>query len=147
MDKTFVFFKPNTVRRGLMGELLTRFEQRGLKIIAMKFHKMDFQQAQDLYREHEGKHFFQDLVEFATGGPALFMIVEGPRCVEIVRHIIGNTDPLKADPGSIRADYAVSVRKNLIHASDSPESFEREHNIFFEDTDIIDYTLAVQNDL
>ena len=147
MDRTFVFFKPNTVRRGLMGEILKRFEQRGLKIIAMKFHKMTLLQAQDLYQEHKGKSFYEPLMEFATGGPALFMIVEGPRCVELVRHIIGNTDPLKADPGSIRADFAVSVTKNLIHASDCMESFQREHKIFFTDEDIIDYKLDVQNDL
>jgi nucleoside-diphosphate kinase len=91
MDRTFVFFKPNSVRRGLMGEILKRFEQRGLKIIAMKFHKMTLSQAQDLYQEHKGKSFYGPLMEFATSGPALFMIVEGPRCVELVRHIIGNT--------------------------------------------------------
>src|SRR6056297_2603534 len=147
MDRTFVFFKPNTIRRGLMGEILKRFEQRGLKIISMKFSKMTLNQAESLYREHEGKTFYQPLSGFATGGPALFMIVEGPRCVELIRHIIGNTDPLKADPGSIRADFAVSVTKNLIHASDSMESFQREHKIFFTDEDIIDYTLDVQNDL
>lgn len=147
MDRTFVFFKPNTVRRGLMGEILKRFEQRGLKIIAMQFHKMTLLQAQVLYQEHEGKSFYEPLMEFATGGPALFMIVEGPRCVELVRHIIGNTDPLKADPGSIRADFAVSVTKNLIHASDSMESFQREHKIFFTDEDINEYELDVQTDL
>ncbi|MEA1883374.1 MAG: nucleoside-diphosphate kinase [Thermotogota bacterium] len=147
MDRTFVFFKPNTVRRGLMGEILKRFEQRGLKIIAMQFHKMTLLQAQVLYQEHEGKAFYEPLMEFATGGPALFMIVEGPRCVELVRHIIGNTDPLKADPGSIRADFAVSVTKNLIHASDSMESFQREHKIFFTDEDINEYELDVQTDL
>lgn len=147
MDRTFVFFKPNTVRRGLMGEILKRFEQRGLKIIAMKFYKMSSTEAQALYEEHKGKPFYDTLLAFATGGPALFMIVEGPRCVELVRHIIGNTDPLKADPGSIRADFAVSVTKNLIHASDSLESFQREHQIFFTEEDIIDYKLDVQNDL
>ncbi|MFW6262833.1 MAG: nucleoside-diphosphate kinase [Thermotogota bacterium] len=147
MDRTFVFFKPNTIRRGLMGEILKRFEQRGLKIIAMKFHKMTHLQAQDLYIEHKGKTFYEPLMEFATGGPALFMIVEGPRCVELVRHIIGNTDPLKAEPGSIRADFAVSVTKNLIHASDSMASFQREHKLFFTEEDIIDYKLDVQNDL
>jgi len=147
MDRTFVIFKPNTIRRGLMGEILKRFEQRGLKIIAMKFHRMTRSQAENLYREHNGKAFYSTLMEFATGGPALFLIVEGPRCVELVRHIIGDTDPLKADPGTIRADYAVSVTKNLIHASDSTESFQREHRIFFHEEDIIDYKLDVQNDL
>ncbi|HRW34502.1 MAG TPA: nucleoside-diphosphate kinase [Thermotogota bacterium] len=147
MDRTFVFFKPNTIRRGLIGEILKRFEQRGLKIIAMKFHKMTHPQAESLYLEHHGKAFYESLIAFATGGPALFLIVEGPRCVELVRHVIGNTDPLKADPGTIRADYAVSVTKNLIHASDSMESFQREHKIFFSEEDIIDYTLDVQNDL
>lgn len=147
MEKSFVFFKPNTIRRGLMGELLRRFEQRGLKIIAMKFHRMTVVEARKLYHEHAGKSFYDLLVDFATSGPALFMIVEAPRCVELVRHIIGNTDPLKAELGTIRADFGVSVTKNLIHASDSPESYEREHRIFFDDSDLLEYKLDVQNDL
>jgi len=147
MERTFVYLKPNAVRRGLIGEILKRFEQRGLKVLAMKFHKMTTEEGRALYREHEEKPFYTPLLEFATGGPGLFMIVEGPRCVELVRHLIGNTDPLKAESGSIRADYAVSVRKNLIHASDSTQSYEREHKLFFSEEDIINYKLDVQNDL
>jgi nucleoside-diphosphate kinase len=130
-----------------MGEILRRFEQHGMKISALRFHQMTKEEAYDLYEEHIGKSFFENLVEFATSGPALFLILEAPRCVELVRHIIGNTDPLKADLGTIRGDFAVSVTKNLIHASDSPESYEREHRIFFKDSDIKDYHLDVQNDL
>jgi len=147
MEKTFVFLKPNTVRRGLVGEIIKRFEQRGLKICALKMHRMSLDQARSLYAEHEGKSFYDDLIEFATGGPCVFMIVEGPRAVQLTRHIIGATDPLKADPGSIRADFSVTVTKNLIHASDSVESYKREHLIFFEANEILDYKLDVQDDL
>lgn len=146
-EKTFVFLKPNAVRRGLVGEIIKRFEQRGLKICSLKMHKMTVEQANDLYAEHKGKSFFDKLIDFATGGPCVFMVVEGPRAVQLTRHLIGATDPLKADPGTIRADFSVSVTKNLIHASDSPESFYREHEIFFDEEDILSYKLDVQDDL
>lgn len=146
-EKTFVFLKPNTVRRGLIGEIIKRFEQRGLKICSMKMTKMSLEQASSLYMEHLGKPFYESLIKFAIGGPGVFLIVEGPRAIDLVRHIIGNTDPLRAETGSIRADFAVTITKNVIHASDCKMSFLRERKIFFKEDEIIDYKLDVQDDL
>jgi nucleoside-diphosphate kinase len=139
--------KPNAVRRGLVGEIIKRFEQRGIKIVAMKLFWMTREQAEKLYEIHKGKDFYDELIEFVTGGPVVAMIVEAPRVVEMVRHIIGNTDPLKAGTGTIRGEFALTITKNLIHASDSKESYEREHKIFFKDDEIINYYLDVQDDI
>ncbi len=147
MERTFVILKPNTVRRGLIGEIIKRFEQRGIKIVAMKFLKMTRKQSEELYKPHIGKHFYEELVEFMTGGPVVMMILEAPRCIELIRHIVGDTDPLKAEAGSIRGDFALTVTKNIIHASDCYESFVRESRIFFNENDIVDYELDVQNDI
>ncbi|MDK2886655.1 MAG: nucleoside-diphosphate kinase [Thermosipho sp. (in: thermotogales)] len=147
MERTFVYLKPNAVRRGLVGEIIKRFEQRGIKIVAMKLFWMTREQAEKLYEIHKGKDFYDELIEFVTGGPVVAMIVEAPRVVEMVRHIIGNTDPLKAGTGTIRGEFALTITKNLIHASDSKESYEREHKIFFKDDEIINYYLDVQDDI
>jgi nucleoside-diphosphate kinase len=147
MERTFVYLKPNAVRRGLVGEIIKRFEQRGIKIVAMKLFWMTREQAEKLYEIHKGKDFYDELIEFVTGGPVVAMIVEAPRVVEMVRHIIGNTDPLKAGTGTIRGEFALTITKNLIHASDSKESYEREHKIFFNDDEIINYYLDVQDDI
>ncbi|HCF37784.1 MAG TPA: nucleoside-diphosphate kinase, partial [Thermosipho africanus] len=96
MERTFVYLKPNAVRRGLVGEIIKRFEQRGIKIVALKLLWMSKQQAEKLYEMHKGKSFYNDLIDFVTGGPIVAMIVEAPRVIEMVRHIIGDTDPLKA---------------------------------------------------
>lgn len=147
MERTFVYLKPNAVRRGLVGEIMKRFEQRGIKIVALKLLWMSKQQAEKLYEMHKGKSFYNDLIDFVTGGPIVAMIVEAPRVIEMVRHIIGDTDPLKAGTGTIRGEFALTITKNLIHASDSKENFEREYKIFFSDDEIIDYYLDVQDDI
>ncbi|RDI90629.1 multifunctional nucleoside diphosphate kinase/apyrimidinic endonuclease/3'-phosphodiesterase [Thermosipho africanus Ob7] len=147
MERTFVYLKPNAVRRGLVGEIIKRFEQRGIKIVALKLLWMSKQQAEKLYEMHKGKSFYNDLMDFVTGGPIVAMIVEAPRVIEMVRHIIGDTDPLKAGTGTIRGEFALTITKNLIHASDSKENFEREYKIFFSDDEIIDYYLDVQDDI
>ncbi|ACJ75240.1 nucleoside diphosphate kinase [Thermosipho africanus H17ap60334] len=147
MERTFVYLKPNAVRRGLVGEIIKRFEQRGIKIVALKLLWMSKQQAEKLYEMHKGKSFYNDLIDFVTGGPIVAMIVEAPRVIEMVRHIIGDTDPLKAGTGTIRGEFALTITKNLIHASDSKENFEREYKIFFSDDEIIDYYLDVQDDI
>lgn len=147
MERTFVYLKPNAVRRGLVGEIIKRFEQRGIKIVALKLLWMSKQQAEKLYEMHKGKSFYNDLIDFVTGGPIVAMIVEAPRIIEMVRHIIGDTDPLKAGTGTIRGEFALTITKNLIHASDSKENFEREYKIFFSDDEIIDYYLDVQDDI
>ncbi|ANQ53530.1 MULTISPECIES: nucleoside-diphosphate kinase [unclassified Thermosipho (in: thermotogales)] len=147
MERTFVYLKPNAVRRGLIGEIIKRFEQRGIKIVALKMHWVTKEEAEELYKMHKQKSFYKDLIEFITGGPIVAMVVEAPRVIEMVRHIIGNTDPLKAGTGTIRGEFALTTTKNLIHASDSKENFEREYKIFFKDEEIIDYYLDVQDDI
>lgn len=147
MERTFVYLKPNAVRRGLVGEIIKRFEQRGIKIVALKLFWMTEEQAKELYKMHEGKHFYKELIDFVTGGPVVAMVVEAPRVIEMVRHIIGDTDPLKAGTGTIRGEFALTITKNLIHASDSKESFEREYMIFFNENEIVNYYLDVQDDI
>ncbi|KLO23887.1 MULTISPECIES: nucleoside-diphosphate kinase [unclassified Marinitoga] len=147
MEREFLFLKPNTVRRGLVGEVISRLERRGIKIIAMKMVWVTENQAKELYKEHEGKSFYNDLIEFVLSGPVVVMVLEGPRVIEMVRHIIGNTDPLKASPGSIRGEFGMSVTKNIVHASDSLENAEREIKIFFKEDEILSYRLDVQHDL
>ncbi len=147
MERTFVILKPNAVRRGLVGEILKRFEQRGIKIVGLKFLKMTREQAEKLYEPHKGKQFYDELLEFMLSGPIVAVILEAPRCLELVRHIVGATDPLKAEAGSIRGEFALTVTKNLIHASDSTDNFIRESSIFFSPDEIIDYYLDVQDDI
>ncbi|GAB6188335.1 nucleoside-diphosphate kinase [Marinitoga arctica] len=147
MEREFLFLKPNTVRRGLVGEVISRLERRGIKIVAMKMICPTKEQAKELYKEHEGKSFYNDLINFVLSGPVVVMVLEGPRVVEMVRHIIGNTDPLKASPGSIRGEFGMSVTKNIVHASDSYENALREMKIFFSEDEIIEYRLDVQDDL
>ncbi len=131
VERTFVMIKPDGVRRGLIGEVISRFERKGLKIVALKMLHMSREQAEELYSVHRDKPFFNDLVEFVTSGPVVVMIVEGESAISVVRTLIGPTDGRKAPPGTIRGDFALSIQENIVHASDSPESFEREHKIFF----------------
>ncbi|MBM7559853.1 nucleoside-diphosphate kinase [Marinitoga litoralis] len=147
MEREFLFLKPNTVRRGLVGEVISRLERRGIKIVAMKMICPTKEQAEELYKEHKGKPFYEDLLKFILSGPIVVMVLEGPRVIDMVRHIIGNTDPLKASPGSIRGEFGMSITKNIVHASDSPENAERELKIFFKEEEIIKYRLDVQDDL
>ncbi len=131
VERTFVMIKPDGVRRGLIGEVISRFERKGLKIVALKMLQMTREQAEELYSVHRDKPFFNDLVKFVTSGPVVVMIVEGESAISVVRTLIGPTDGRKAPPGTIRGDFALSIQENIVHASDSPESFEREHKIFF----------------
>lgn len=147
MERTFIILKPNAVRRGLIGEILKRFEQRGIKIVGMKFLKMTKEQAERLYEPHKDKPFYEELISFMLGGPVVVLVLEAPRVVEMVRHIVGATDPLKAEAGTIRGEFALTVTKNLIHASDSEQSYQRESSIFFSEDEIIDYYLDVQDDI
>ncbi len=136
VERTFVFLKPEAVERGLVGEILMRIERKGLRIRALKLHRMTRQEAEELYAPHKGKEFFERLVNHVTSGPVLLMVIEGPRAVRAMRRLIGATDPLEAAPGSIRGDYALTMTANVIHAADSPESAEREMRIFFTDEEI-----------
>ncbi|MGC9383953.1 MAG: nucleoside-diphosphate kinase [Kosmotogaceae bacterium] len=145
MERTFVYLKPNTIKRQLIGKVLSRFEKRGLKIVAMKMTHMTDGQAEELYREHKGLDFYEPLLKFVTSGPVVVMVLEGPRAVELVRHTIGKTDPMEAESGSIRGDYGVTVRKNIVHASDSIESAEREISIFFEENELCTYSIRLDD--
>jgi len=131
MDRTFILVKPDALARGLTGEIITRLERRGLQLAAMKLMTLDEATAARHYADHEGKPFFEGLLQFITSGPVVAMIVEGTGAVEASRQIIGATDPLQAAPGSIRAEFATEMRRNLVHGSDSAESAEREIAIYF----------------
>jgi nucleoside-diphosphate kinase len=133
MDRTLILVKPDAFARNLTGEIIARFERKGLRIAALKYMTMDAGLAQQHYAEHEGKPFFEELVSFITSGPLVAMVLEGDQAVTAARQVIGATNPLEAAPGSIRGDFAVEVGQNMVHGSDSPESAEREANLFFPD--------------
>jgi nucleoside-diphosphate kinase len=128
-DRTLVICKPDAVERGLSGEIIRRLEAKGLKLIAAELRTIDAETAGRHYAEHEGKPFFGDLVAFITRSPALLMVVEGPE--EVVRTLMGVTNPKEAAPGTIRGDLAIELTENLVHGSDGPESATREIGIFF----------------
>ncbi|WP_281886931.1 nucleoside-diphosphate kinase [Paenibacillus sp. YYML68] len=144
MERTFVMVKPDGVERGLIGEIVRRFEQKGLQLCAAKLVQMSREQAEAHYAEHEGKDFYEPLVAFITSSPVFAMVWQGDRAVALVRSMIGKTDALEAAPGTIRADYAVHTRLNLVHGSDSPESAEREMANFFAPEELVVYTRAIQ---
>jgi nucleoside-diphosphate kinase len=132
-ERTLVLIKPDGVRRGLAGEVLSRIERKGLRIVAMDMRVVGKDLAETHYAEHAGKPFYGSLVEFITSGPLVAIVVEGPRAIEAFRALAGATDPVKATPGTIRGDYALEVQDNIVHGSDSPDSAEREIKIFFPD--------------
>ncbi len=131
MDRTLILVKPDAFARGLTGEIIARFENKGLRIVALKHMTADEDLARRHYAEHEGKPFFGELVEFITSGPLVAMVLEGHEAVVAARQVIGATNPLEASPGSIRGDFALEVGKNMVHGSDSDESAEREARLFF----------------
>ena len=133
MDRTLILVKPDAFGRGLTGEIIARFERKGLRIVALRHMTMDIQLAEQHYAEHDGKPFFGELVDFITSGPLVALVAEGPRAHEAVRALMGVTDPVKSAPGSIRGDYALEIGQNLVHGSDSPESATREVKLFFPD--------------
>ena len=131
MDRTLILVKPDAFARRLSGEIIARFERKGLQLAALKMMTVDDDLARTHYGEHEGKPFYDPLVAFITSGPILAIILEGPSAVFAARQVIGATDGIAAAPGSIRGDYALEVRRNLVHGSDSAESAEREIALFF----------------
>jgi len=133
MDRTLILVKPDAFARRLTGEIITRFERKGLQLTAMRLMTLDEQTARRHYGEHEGQSFFDDLVAFITSGPLVAMILEGPNAVAAARQLIGATNGIEAAPGSIRGDYATETKRNLVHGSDSAESAEREIAIYFGD--------------
>ncbi|UQZ46481.1 nucleoside-diphosphate kinase [Bacillus sp. PK3-037] len=139
MEKTFIMVKPDGVQRQLIGEILSRFERKGLQLAGAKLMRVTEQMAEKHYSEHQGKPFFGELVEFITSGPVFAMVWEGENVVEVTRQLIGKTNPKEALPGTIRGDFGMFVGKNIIHGSDSLESAEREINIFFKDEELVSY--------
>jgi nucleoside-diphosphate kinase len=131
MDRTLILVKPDAFSRGLTGEIISRFENKGLRIADLRRMQMDTDLAERHYAEHNGKPFFSELVEFITSGPLVAMVLEGEEAVTAARQVIGATDPLEAAPGSIRGDYAIETGTNLVHGSDSDESAAREIELFF----------------
>jgi nucleoside-diphosphate kinase len=133
VDRTLILVKPDAFARNLTGEILARFERKGLRIVAMRLLTMDRALAEQHYAEHVGKGFFEELVTFITSGPLVALVLEGQEAVTSARQVIGATNPLEAAPGSIRGDFAIAVGQNMVHGSDSPESAQREVALFFPD--------------
>jgi nucleoside-diphosphate kinase len=145
-EQTFSFLKPETVMRGFAGEIISRFERKGLVLVAAKLIRMSTLQAQKLYEMHQGKPFFEELVAHVTSGPVFVMIWEGPNVVAIVRNLVGATNPASAAPGSIRGDFALTVTPNAIHAADSVENAKREQAIFFSQNEILQYSKPTERE-
>ncbi|MCD6114421.1 MAG: nucleoside-diphosphate kinase [Thermoprotei archaeon] len=139
IQRTYVMIKPDGVKRGLIGEIIRRIENKGLRIVALKMLRLSREKAEELYSVHRGKPFFESLIEFVTSGPVVAMIVEGEEAVNVMRTLIGPTDGRKAPPGTIRGDFALSVQENIIHAADSVKSAEREMWIVFSKEEVVSY--------
>jgi nucleoside-diphosphate kinase len=131
MDRTLILVKPDAFARGLTGEIIARFERKGLKIVALRHMTVARELAENHYAEHSERPFFGELVDFITSGPIAALVLEGPSAVSAARQLIGATDPLEAAPGSIRGDFAIEMGANMVHGSDSPESAAREISLFF----------------
>ena len=144
MEKTFVMIKPGGVQREYVGEIISRFEKKGVKIVGLKLMRMSRELAEKHYTEHKGKEFFNDLIDTITAGPVVAMVMEGQNKVEIVRKMAGATKPIDALPGTIRGDYVLDVGQNVIHTSDSLESAAREIRIFFNENELLSYSLATE---
>lgn len=137
MEKSLIILKPDAVQRGLIGQIITRLEQRGLKFMGMKLMQVSPELAQSHYGEHEGKPFFGALVSYITSSPVVVIAIQGKHVVQIIRNTVGATNPMNAAPGTIRGDFGLEIGRNLIHASDSPESGEAEVSRFFAASELI----------
>ena len=145
-ERTFVMVKPDGVQRGLIGEIVGRLENRGLKLVGAKFMQLDQALAEDHYGEHADKPFFDDLVGFITSGPVMAMVWEGQDAVAQVRTMMGETDPAESAPGTIRGDLGLDLGRNVIHGSDTePGSNEREIDLFFDPDELVDYDRIDEN--
>ena len=139
MERTLVIVKPDGVQRGLAGEIISRFERRGLRIAALKLMQISLELAQRHYAVHKGKRFYEPLLQYITSGPVVVMVLEGRDAIETVRRTMGATNPAKAAPGTIRADLALETGRNLVHGSDAPETAAFEIPLFFGDDEILSY--------
>jgi nucleoside-diphosphate kinase len=142
-QRTLIIVKPDAVQRALAGAILSRFETKGLRIAALKLIQIDRALAERHYAVHQGKPFYEGLVQFITSGPVIVGVLEGPDAIEAARNMMGATNPVTAAPGSIRGTYALEIGQNLIHGSDAPETAEYEIGLYFKPEEILDYTRAV----
>src|SRR5574337_414963 len=142
MERTLIILKPDSVQRRLTGKIISRFEEKGFQIIGLKMTRISETMARRHYATHEGKDFFEPLIRYTTSAPVVVMALKGKNAIEVVRKMMGATFGSKSEPGTIRGDYALSNRFNLIHGSDSPASAEKEIDIFFKKEEILEYTLT-----
>lgn len=145
IEKTYLMIKPDGVQRGLCGEIVSRFEKKGLKLVAMKLMVIPKDVAEKHYGEHKDKKFFPSLIKYITSGPVLAMVWEGENAVQVCRNLMGKTNPQESAPGTIRGDYAMVTGVNIIHGSDSPASAEREIGIFFKPEELVDYEKSMES--
>jgi len=139
VERTLVIVKPDGVQRGLIGPIITRLEQRGLRVVGLKLMQVTPELARRHYAIHEGKPFFDGLIRYITSAPVVVMVVEGKRAIEVVRATMGATNPVAAAPGTIRADYALEIGRNLVHGSDGPDTAKTEVALFFKPEELLDY--------
>ncbi|MEW5961756.1 MAG: nucleoside-diphosphate kinase [Chloroflexota bacterium] len=139
MERTLIIIKPDGVERGLIGQIISRFEQRGLKMVGLKLLQVSAALARRHYAIHEGKPFFEPLIQYITSSPVVVMALEGPQAIQVARQTIGATKPVEAVAGSIRGDFGLMVGRNLVHGSDSPENGEAEIALWFDEAELISY--------
>jgi nucleoside-diphosphate kinase len=143
VERTFIIVKPDAVQRQLIGEILTRFERHGLKIVAMKFMSVSKELAEEHYAVHKERPFFSDLIAYITSAPVVAMVLEGPEVIRLARNIVGATSPVEAAPGTIRGDYGLQIGRNLVHASDGPDTAKMEIALWFGQENLIDYERVI----
>lgn len=144
MERTYCMVKPDGVQRNAVGEVIARFERKGIKIVGLKMMQIPQATAEKHYAEHKEKPFFKDLVDFITSGPVVAMVLEGENVISMVRGMMGATNPKDSAPGTIRGDFGITIDKNVIHGSDSPESAAREIGIFFKPEELVEYNKCGQ---
>ena len=145
MERTLIIVKPDGVERALIGPIISRFEQRGLKLVALKMMQVSNELARKHYAVHEGKPFFEPLIEYIVSAPVVVMVLEGPQAIQAARNTIGATKPVEAASGSIRGDFGMMVGRNLVHGSDSPENAAAEISLWFDESELIDYKRAIDS--
>ena len=144
MERTLIIVKPEGVQRGLIGKVISRFEQRGLKFVSLKLIQITPELAEEHYGVHKGKRFYPGLVKHITSGPVVVGVLEGPNAISVVRTTMGATNAAEAIPGTIRGDYALEIGFNIIHGSDGPETATKEISLFFRPEELIDYSLVAE---
>jgi nucleoside-diphosphate kinase len=144
-ERVFAMVKPDGVQRGLVGDVVRRYEARGLKVVGLKLMQVPKSLAEAHYAEHQGKKFYDGLVKYITSGPVVALVVEGKDAIKVVRTVNGATNPVDAVPGTIRGDYALDIGRNVVHGSDSPESAAREIGLYFTKDELVQYELATKS--